>query len=146
VLIKMYPNADIPMVQLSIDSTKTAAWHMEMGRKLAALRDEGVMIVASGNVVHNLRTARWHGDTTPFAWAVGFNDFVKQNLTWQGLVEQHPLVNYLEHDSGSLANPTPEHFLPLLYVLGAWDGNEPLSIPVEGMEMASISMLSVQVG
>lgn len=134
------------MVQLSIDSTKPAAWHMEMGRKLAALRDEGVMIVASGNVVHNLRTARWHGDTTPFPWAVGFNDFVKQNLTWQGPVEQHPLVNYLEHDSGSLANPTPEHFLPLLYVLGAWDGNEPLSIPVEGMEMASISMLSVQVG
>lgn len=146
VLIKMYPNADIPMVQLSIDSTKPAAWHMEMGRKLAALRDEGVMIVASGNVVHNLRTARWHGDTTPFPWAVTFNDFVKQNLTWQGLIKQHPLVNYLDHDSGSLANPTPEHFLPLLYVLGAWDGNEPLSIPVEGMEMASISMLSVQVG
>lgn len=146
VLIKMYPNADIPMVQLSIDSTKPAAWHMEMGRKLAALRDEGVMIVASGNVVHNLRTARWHGDTTPFPWAVAFDDFVKQNLTWQGPVAQHPLVNYLDHDSGSLANPTPEHFLPLLYVLGAWDGNEPLSIPVEGMEMASISMLSVQVG
>jgi len=146
VLIKMYPNADIPMVQLSIDSTKPAAWHMEMGRKLATLRDEGVMIVASGNVVHNLRTARWHGDTTPFAWAVAFNDFVKQNLTWKGPVEQHPLVNYLDHDSGSLANPTPEHFLPLLYVLGAWDDHEPLSIPVEGMEMASISMLSVQVG
>lgn len=146
VLIKMYPNADIPMVQLSIDSTRPAAWHMELGRKLAALRDEGVMIVASGNVVHNLRTARWHGDTTPFPWAVAFNDFVKQNLTWQGPVEQHPLVNYLDHESGSLANPTPEHFLPLLYVLGAWDGKEPLSIPVEGMEMASISMLSVQVG
>ncbi len=62
VLIKMYPDADILMVQLSIDSTKPAARHMEMGRKLATLRDEGIMLVASGNVVHNLRTARWHGE------------------------------------------------------------------------------------
>ena len=63
VLIKMYPDADIPMVQLSIDSSKPAAWHFEMGRKLAALRDEGIMLVASGNVVHNLRTVKWHGDS-----------------------------------------------------------------------------------
>lgn len=66
VLIKMYPNADILMVQLSIDSTKPAAWHMEMGRKLASLRDEGIMLIASGNVVHNLRTVRWHGENTPY--------------------------------------------------------------------------------
>lgn len=146
VLIKMYPQADIPMVQLSIDSGKPAAWHLELGRKLAALRDEGVMLVASGNVVHNLCTARWHGENTPYPWAVAFNDFVKQNLRWQGTAEQHPLVNYLDHPAGSLANPTPEHFLPLLYVLGAWDGEEPVTVPVDGIEMGSISMLSVQVG
>ncbi|EJB5952030.1 TPA: 4,5-DOPA dioxygenase extradiol [Escherichia coli] len=123
VLIKMYPDADIPMVQLSIDSSKPAAWHFEMGRKLAALRDEGIMLVASGNVVHNLRTVKW-----------------------QGPVEQHPLVNYLDHEGGTLSNPTPEHYLPLLYVLGAWDGQEPITIPVEGIEMGSLSMLSVQIG
>ncbi|HAC8240509.1 TPA_asm: 4,5-DOPA dioxygenase extradiol [Salmonella enterica] len=146
VLIKMYPNADIPMVQLSVDSTKPAAWHFEVGRKLATLRDEGVMLVASGNVVHNLRTVRWHGDNIPYPWAASFNDFVKANLTWQGPVEQHPLVNYLQHEGGALSNPTPEHFLPLLYVLGAWGGKEPITIPVDGIEMGSISMLSVQVG
>ncbi|MEB5922039.1 4,5-DOPA-extradiol-dioxygenase [Franconibacter daqui] len=146
VLIKMYPDADIPMVQLSIDSTKPPVWHYEQGRKLAKLRDEGIMLVASGNVVHNLRTARWHGESTPYPWAESFNNFVKQNLRWRGEVQSHPLVNYLEHEGGSLSNPTPEHFLPLLYVLGAWNGEEPLSVPLEGMEMGSISMLSVQVG
>ncbi len=98
------------MVQLSVDSTKPAAWHFEMGRKLATLRDEGVMLVASGNVVHNLRTVRWHGDNIPYPRAASFNDFVKANLTWQGPVEQHPLVNYLQHEGGALSNPTPEHF------------------------------------
>lgn len=88
------------MVQLSVDSTKPAAWHFEVGRKLATLRDEGVMLVASGNVVHNLRTVRWHGDNIPYPWAASFNNFVKANLTWQGPVEQHPLVNYLQHEGG----------------------------------------------
>ncbi|EFN7192949.1 4,5-DOPA dioxygenase extradiol [Escherichia coli] len=146
VLIKMYPDADIPMVQLSIDSSKPAAWHFEMGRKLAALRDEGIMLVASGNVVHNLRIVKWHGDSSPYPWATSFNEYVKANLTWQGPVEQHPLVNYLDHEGGALSNPTPEHYLPLLYVLGAWDGQEPITIPVDGIEMGSLSMLSVQIG
>ncbi|EMA8650381.1 4,5-DOPA dioxygenase extradiol [Cronobacter sakazakii] len=146
VLIKMYPQADIPLVQLSIDSTKPPVWHYQMGQRLATLRDEGVMLVASGNVVHNLRTARWHGEGEPYAWAVSFNNFVKENLTWRGEAADHPLVNYLEHPGGSLSNPTAEHFLPLLYVLGAWNGNEPVTIPIDGLEMASLSMLSVQVG
>ncbi|ELY3729555.1 4,5-DOPA dioxygenase extradiol [Cronobacter sakazakii] len=146
VLIKMYPQADIPLVQLSIDSTKPPVWHYQMGQRLAALRDEGVMLVASGNVVHNLRTARWHGEGEPYAWAESFNNFVKDNLTWRGEAAAHPLVNYLDHPGGSLSNPTAEHFLPLLYTLGAWDGSENISIPVDGLEMASLSMLSVQVG
>lgn len=146
VLIKMYPQADIPLVQLSIDSTKPPVWHYQMGQRLAALRDEDVMLVASGNVVHNLRTARWHGEGEPYPWAESFNNFVKENLTWRGEAAEHPLVNYLAHPGGSLSNPTAEHFLPLLYTLGAWDGSENISIPVDGLEMASLSMLSVQVG
>ncbi|VUC72769.1 Uncharacterized protein ygiD [Salmonella enterica] len=78
---------------------------MSWARKLATLRDEGVMLVASGNVVHNLRTVRWHGDNIPYPWAASFNDFVKANLTWQGPVEQHPLVNYLQHEGGGLIEP-----------------------------------------
>ena len=96
--------------------------------------------------MHNLRTARWHGENTPYPWAESFNNYVKANLQWQGPDDQHPLVNYLAHEGGSLSNPTAEHFLPLLYVLGAWDGVEAISTPVDGIEMGSLSMLSVVVG
>ena len=71
---------------------------------------------------------------------------MKANLTWKGAAEDHPLVNYLDHEGGVLSNPTADHFLPLLYVLGAWDGEEPVTIPVDGIEMGSLSMLSVLVG
>jgi len=146
VLAKMYPEADIPLIQLSIDSTQSAAWHFEMGRKLAALRDEGVMIVASGNVVHNLRMIRWQGAEHAYPWAENFNQFVRDNLHFQGSSAQHPLVNYEQHESAQLANPTPEHYLPLLYILGTRIDDEPVTVPVEGIEMGSISMLSVQIG
>lgn len=144
VLIKMYPQADIPVVQLSVDGTQPAEYHYELGRKLAALRDQGIMIVASGNVVHNLRMAKWQGDISPYPWAESFNQYVRDNLDYQG--EHHPLVNFMQHEGAALSNPTPEHYLPLLYVLGGWDGKEPISIPVDGIEMAALSMLSVQVG
>ncbi|MFP9229086.1 4,5-DOPA-extradiol-dioxygenase [Pectobacterium cacticida] len=144
VLIKMYPNADIPVVQLSIDGTQPAAYHYELGRKLSVLRDAGIMIVASGNVVHNLRMVKWDGDAVPYPWAVSFNQFVRDNLAYQG--DNHPLVNFMQHDGAALSNPTPEHYLPLLYVLGSWDGKEPITVPVDGIEMGSLSMLSVQVG
>ncbi|WLS79548.1 4,5-DOPA dioxygenase extradiol [Erwinia pyri] len=146
VLIKMYPEADIPVVQLSIDGTKPPAYHFELGRKLAALREQGIMIVASGNVVHNLRMVRWQGEAEPYAWASSFNEYVRENLNWEGEAEQHPLVNFMRHEGAELSNPTPEHYLPLLYVLGARLPGEGVSVPVDGLEMASLSMLSVQVG
>ena len=144
VLIKMYPDADIPIVQLSIDGTKPAEYHYQLGRKLAALREQGVMIVASGNVVHNLRMVKWQGDTTPYPWAESFDKFVRDNLNYRG--DNHPLVNFMQHQGAALSNPTPEHYLPLLYVLGSWDGEEAISVPVDGIEMGALSMLSVQVG
>ncbi|KOC90107.1 4,5-DOPA dioxygenase extradiol [Winslowiella iniecta] len=146
VLIKMYPDADIPVVQLSVDGTKPPAYHFELGRKLAALREQGIMIVASGNVVHNLRMARWQGEADPYPWAESFNQYVRDNLNWQGPDVEHPLVNFMSHEGAALSNPTPEHYLPLLYVLGARAPDEAISIPVDGIEMASLSMLSVQVG
>ena len=146
VLIKMYPDADIPVVQLSVDGTKPAAYHFELGRKLAALRDQGIMIVASGNVVHNLRMVRWQGEPEAYPWAESFNQYVRDNLSWEGEDEQHPLVNFMQHEGAALSNPTPEHYLPLLYVLGARAEGETVSVPVDGIVMGSLSMLSVQVG
>jgi len=146
VLIKMYPQADIPVVQLSIDSTKPPAWHYELGQKLAALRDEGVMIVASGNVVHNLRKVRWDGGDEVYPWASSFEQFVRDNLAAEGDAASHPLVNFMQHPGAALSNPTPEHYLPLLYVLGSRQKGEAITIPVDGIEMGAISMLSVQVG
>lgn len=146
VLIKMYPQADIPVVQLSVDGTQPPVYHFELGRRLAVLRERGYMIVASGNVVHNLRMASWSEEAKPHGWARAFNDYVRENLAWEGPAQAHPLVNFMQHQDASLANPTPEHFLPLLYVLGARQASEAISVPVDGLEMASISMLSVQVG
>ncbi|MDI3441818.1 4,5-DOPA dioxygenase extradiol [Erwinia sp. V90_4] len=146
VLIKMYPDADIPVVQLSVDGTRPPAYHFELGRKLAALREQGIMIVASGNVVHNLRMVRWGGDATAYPWAESFNQYVRDNLSWEGESEQHPLVNFMQHEGAALSNPTPEHYLPLLYVLGARAAGEAIAIPVDGIVMGSLSMLSVQVG
>lgn len=144
VLIKMYPEADIPVVQLSVDATQPAAYHYQLGRKLAVLRERGVMIVASGNVVHNLRQVKWQGDATPYPWAESFNQYVRDNLAYRG--DHHPLVNFMQHEGAALSNPTPEHYLPLLYVLGGWDGKEAIAIPTDGIEMGSLSMLSVQLG
>ncbi|WP_067706179.1 MULTISPECIES: 4,5-DOPA dioxygenase extradiol [unclassified Erwinia] len=146
VLIKMYPNADIPVVQLSVDGTQPPAFHFELGRKLAALREQGVMIVASGNVVHNLRMARWQGEAEAYPWATSFDAYVRENVAWEGAAAAHPLVNFMQHEGAALSNPTPEHYLPLLYVLGSRTPNEAVSIPVEGVVMGSLSMLSVQVG
>lgn len=141
VLIKMYPQADIPVVQLSIDATQPAAYHYELGRKLAVLREQGIMIVASGNVVHNLRMVKWQGDTSPYPWAESFNQYVRDNLNYRG--DDHPLVNFMQHAGAALSNPSPEHYLPLLYVLGGWDGTEEIRISVDGIEMGALSMLSI---
>lgn len=144
VLIKMYPEADIPVVQLSIDGTQPADYHFELGEKLAALREQGVMIVASGNVVHNLRKVRWGGGEA-YPWAESFNTFVREHLDWQGEPAQHPLINFMQHEGAELSNPSVEHFLPLLYTLGAVLPGDKISVPVDGIEMGSLSMLSVVV-
>ncbi|MOA26742.1 LigB family dioxygenase [compost metagenome] len=102
------------------------------------------MIVASGNVVHNLRMVKWQGDATPYPWATSFDKFVRDNLNYHG--DNHPLVNFMQHEGAALSNPTPEHYLPLLYVLGGWDGKEAITVPVDGIEMSSLRMLSVQIG
>lgn len=145
VLRHVYPAADIPVVQLSIDETKPASFHFEIGKKLAPLRDEGVLIVGSGNLVHNLHTYAWgRHPSDPYDWAVRFESAAKDMML---AGEYKPLVNYdtLGRDA-ALSIPTPDHYLPLLYVLAARQSKERVKFPVEGVDGGSISMLSVQIG
>ncbi len=141
----VYPDADVPIIQLSINESKPASFHFEIGKKLASLREEGVLIAGSGNLVHNLHTYAWgQHSRAPFDWATRFESTVKQML----LVGDHkPLVHYETLGSdAALSIPTPEHYLPLLYVLGASQTGEKVCLPVEGVDGGSISMLTVQIG
>ena len=145
VLVHAYPNADVPVVQLSIDETKPPAFHYALGQHLAPLRDEGVLIVGSGNVVHNLHAYAWgRHPTHQFDWAIRFEHRARELLT---AGEHALLVDYeaLGRDA-LLAVPTPEHYLPLLYVAGAQQPGDTVTYPVEGGDGGSISMLSVRVG
>jgi 4,5-DOPA dioxygenase extradiol len=145
VLAHVYPVADIPVVQLSIDETRPASFHYEIGRKLAPLRDEGVLIVGSGNLVHNLHTYAWGGHPRdPYDWAVRFES-AAVDLMRTG--EHQPLIQYemLGRDA-ALSIPTPDHYLPLLYVLAGQQTGESVRFPVAGIDGGSISMLAVQVG
>lgn len=145
VLRHVYPEADIPVVQLSIDETKPAAVHFEIGRKLAPLREEGVLIVGSGNLVHNLHTYAWGSHPRdPYDWAVRFETTAREMML---AGDFKPLVNYeILGKDAALSIPTPEHYLPLLYVLGAGQQRDLIRFPVEGVDGGSISMLAVQVG
>jgi 4,5-DOPA dioxygenase extradiol len=144
VLCHVFPEADVPVVQLSIDETQTAEFHYELAKQLTPLRDEGILIVGSGNVVHNLHAYAWGRHVVePLDWAARF-DARARELMLAG--EHAPLVNYatLGRDA-TLSAPTPDHYLPLLYVLAQQSANDKVSFPVEGFDGGSISMLSVQI-
>ncbi|MBL8199891.1 MAG: 4,5-DOPA dioxygenase extradiol [Chromatiales bacterium] len=145
VLIKVFPAADVPVVQLRIDATRPPAWHYALGRALRPLREEGVLIVGSGNLVHNLQQYGWGEPERPaYDWATRFEARARALIA---AGDHEPLIGYeqLGRDA-RLSIPTPEHYLPLLYVLGAQEEGEAVSFPVEGTDGGSISMLAVQVG
>jgi 4,5-DOPA dioxygenase extradiol len=146
VLCHVYPQADVPVVQLSIDENQPASFHYEIGQRLAPLREEGILIAGSGNLVHNLHTYAWgEPNAEPYEWAVSFERRVRE-LILSG--ETSPLIDY-ENKLGRdaiLAVPTPDHYLPLLYVLGARMPSDPVAFPVEGVEGGSISMLALRLG
>jgi 4,5-DOPA dioxygenase extradiol len=145
VLCHVYPRADVPVVQLSIDETREAAFHYDLAKRLAPLRDEGVLVVGSGNLVHNLHAYAWGRHTVdPFDWAVRFEQSARQMLL---AGEHRPLVEYEKLGRDALLSiPTPDHYLPLLYVLATRQEGEEVTFPVEGVDGGSISMLSVRVG
>jgi len=145
VLRHVYPDADVPVVQLSIDESQPPSFHYRLGQLLRPLRDEGILLIGSGNVVHNLHAYAWgRHPAEPFDWALRFEAKARELMlqaNHQSLMDYEALGRDAE-----LSIPTPDHYLPLLYVLGASVQGEPLTFPVEGMDGGSISMLSVQFG
>jgi 4,5-DOPA dioxygenase extradiol len=144
VLVHLFPEADVPVIQLSMDSTLPPIDHFELAHRLAPLRDSGVLIAGFGNVVHNLRMMQRKASAPPYDWAVRFNDRIR------GLVESGSydgIVGYRRlSEDARLAVPTPEHYLPLLYVLAQQRPEEKAQIIIDGIEMGSVSMLSAAVG
>lgn len=145
VLRHVYPDAGVPVVQLSIDETQPAAFHFELGKKLAPLRDERILIVGSGNLVHNLHTYAWGPHVPdPYDWAVRFETRAKEMML---AGEYKALVDYEKLGREATPSiPTPDHYLPLLYVLAASRQDEVITFPVEGVDGGSVSMLTVRCG
>jgi len=145
VLAHLFPRADIPVVQLSIDRTQPAAFHYALGGRLRALREDGVLVLGSGNVVHNLEAYAWgRHPAKPYDWAVRFEEQVRLLVAAR---DHQPLIEYAALGTDAqLSVPTPEHYLPLLYVLGAQRDGDQVSFPVSGVDGGSISMLAVQLG
>jgi 4,5-DOPA dioxygenase extradiol len=143
VLCHVFPNADVPVIQLCIDETEPPALHYELGRRLAPLREEGVLVLGSGNLVHNLHAYGWgRRSMEPYDWAVRFEKQARDLMT---AGEHGPLVAYESLGRDALLSvPTPEHYLPLLYVLGMHGSGEAVDFPVEGFDGGSVSMLSVR--
>jgi 4,5-DOPA dioxygenase extradiol len=140
VLAHLAPAADIPVLQLQIDARQAPAFHYQLGQQLATLRDEGVMIMGSGDSVHNLRLVNWQDAATPFAWAERFDARVRACVEQ---ADHAPLINYPTLDRDALlAVPTPEHYLPLLYVLGASLPGDRCDVITDGIELGSISMFA----
>lgn len=145
VLSHVFPEADVPVVQLSIDETRPAAFHYQLGGRLAPLRDEGVLVIGSGNLVHNLHAYSWGTHSAePFDWAVRFETQARRLL----IAHDHaPLIDYESLGPDALLSvPTPDHYLPLLYIIAGCSGEDEISFPVQGVDGGSISMLAVRVG
>ncbi len=144
VLVHAFPDAGIPVVQLSMDATKPARFHYELGKQLAPLRDQGVLIAGSGNVVHNLRLMQRGEGVPAFDWARRFNETVRAALAsgkHQALIEFERMG-----EDARLSVPTPEHYLPLLYIAALQAEGETMAFIVDGYEGGSLGMLTTAAG
>jgi len=144
VLKHMYPNANIPTMELSLDYGKSPQEHYNLAKKLAPLREQGVLIIGSGNIVHNLRVIDWNIDAEPYKWAIDFDTIVRKYIVEQ---KHDHLIKYEKMgNDASLAVPTNEHYLPMLYTLGLQADDEQVEFCYEGFQNASMSMRCFSVG
>ena len=145
VLRHMYPKADVPAFQLSLDDRRSFKEHLELGREIQSMRERGVLIIGSGNIVHNLRRIDWDNPAGAYDWAVEFDSKVKE------AVEAHDANSLAEPQKWgeallAKAHPTVEHYLPLLYCMGSTDERDAVSYPYEGFDFGSISMRMILFG
>jgi 4,5-DOPA dioxygenase extradiol len=141
VLKHFYPNADVLIVQLSIDHNKPVQWHYELAKEIASLRNKGVLIAGSGNIVHNLRMLDWHNQDNGFDWADIISDKIKSLIKENNHKE---LINYnMLGREALMAVPTPEHYIPLIYILGLKEKDESISFFNDKIVMGSLSMTSL---
>jgi 4,5-DOPA dioxygenase extradiol len=146
VLVHLRPNADVPVLQLSIDSRLAPARHVAIAAALRPLRDEGILILASGNITHNLRDAFSNlqkGRSAVPRWAAEFDAEVARALTER---DEGSLTSALNDERGRMAHPSPDHYLPLLYAFGASDPRDRVDFPIDGFDAGSLSMRSVRFG
>lgn len=142
VLRHLYPDASIPVFQVSLDHGRTLAEHMDLGRELLHLREQGVLILGSGNLVHNLHQINWQMGGSAYPWAQEFDSKVKQSIENREISALTAPDKWGERLLAN-AHPTLEHYVPLLYCLGSTDHSDTVSYPYEGMEFGTISMRMV---
>jgi len=145
VLKHLYPLADVPVFEMSMDFDKPPSFHYNLGSELSKLREKGVLIIGSGNIVHNLRLLDWNNAYgKPFDWALDFDEFVKNNINNRNF---QPLVEYEKYGKAALLSvPSNDHYLPMLYTLGLANEKEPIKYIYEGYEFGSLSMRCFQIG
>lgn len=138
VLVHMYPDRDIPVFQISVDASAPPAEHYRIGKELKALREQGVLILGSGNIVHNLRLVDWNKENEGFDWAYDFDEYIYENI----LAKNHDNILKFNElgDAARLAVPTPDHFYPLLYALGASDEDDKISVYNKSPVLGSLTM------
>jgi 4,5-DOPA dioxygenase extradiol len=141
VLRHIFPDADVPVLQLSLHMEKPAEYHLKLGQQLNQLREKGILIIGSGNIVHNLRVIKWEPNPEPYDWAIEFDKWSKEKIIARDF---NALINdYRKFHAGELSVPTNEHYFPLLYTLGALDENDHLTFEYEGIQNGSISMRTI---
>jgi len=144
VLVHMYPNADIPVVEMSLDMGRDEEYHYNMGKKLRGLRDKGILVIGSGNIVHNLWKMNREMDAAPFAWTIDFDSYIARALENN---DHRALIDYKNAgDSAKLAVPTRDHYLPLLYIAGMQEEGDTLEFIYTGLQHSSMSMRCIRIG